>query len=155
MFTHRLLFLLPLATSFLLSCQSQSADEANVISDVPPNIIFLLTDDQRWDAAGFMGNDIVQTPHLDSLAAQGTVFENAYVTTAICAISRASILTGQYASRHGVLDFDTSLSDSAFRQTYPAQLQQAGYYTGFVGKYGIGTLDSVTARQRFRPVVRF
>ncbi len=149
MFTHRLLFLLPLATSFLLSCQSQSADEANVISDVPPNIIFLLTDDQRWDAAGFMGNDIVQTPHLDSLAAQGTVFENAYVTTAICAISRASILTGQYASRHGVLDFDTSLSDSAFRQTYPAQLQQAGYYTGFVGKYGIGTLDSVTARQRF------
>ena len=149
MFTHRLLFLLSVATGFLLGCQPQSAPETNVTSDVPPNIIFLLTDDQRWDAAGFMGNDIVQTPHLDSLADQGTVFENAYVTTAICAISRASILTGQYASRHGILDFDTSLSDSAFQQTYPAQLQQAGYYTGFVGKYGIGTLDSTTARQRF------
>ena len=149
MFIHRLLFLLSVATGFLLGCQQQSASETNVTSDVPPNIILLLTDDQRWDAAGFMGNDIVQTPHLDSLADQGTVFENAYVTTAICAISRASILTGQYASRHGVLDFDTSLSDSAFRQTYPAQLQQAGYYTGFVGKYGIGTLDSTTARQRF------
>ena len=149
MLTHRLLFLLPVATGFLLGCQPQSAPETNVAPDVPPNIVFLLTDDQRWDAAGFMNNDIVQTPHLDSLAAQGTVFENAYVTTAICAISRASILTGQYASRHGILDFDTSLSDSAFRQTYPAQLQQAGYYTGFVGKYGIGTLDSVTARERF------
>jgi arylsulfatase A-like enzyme len=140
---------LPLLLMLTLGCQPQSADETTAISDVPPNIIFLLTDDQRWDAAGFMGNDIVQTPHLDSLAAAGTVFENAYVTTAICAISRASILTGQYASRHGVLDFDTSLSDSAFRQTYPARLQQAGYYTGFVGKYGIGTLDSVTARRRF------
>ncbi len=149
MLTRRFLFLLPLATNLLLGCQPQSAPETELASDVPPNIIFLLTDDQRWDAAGFMGNDIVQTPHLDSLAAQGTVFENAYVTTAICAISRASILTGQYASRHGVLDFGTSLSDSAFRQTYPAQLQQAGYYTGFVGKYGIGTLDSTTARQRF------
>ncbi|MGB3780163.1 MAG: sulfatase [Tunicatimonas sp.] len=149
MLTRRFLFLLPLATNLLLGCQPQSAPETELASDVPPNIIFLLTDDQRWDAAGFMGNDIMQTPHLDSLAAQGTVFENAYVTTAICAISRASILTGQYASRHGVLDFGTSLSDSAFRQTYPAQLHQAGYYTGFVGKYGIGTLDSTTARQRF------
>ena len=149
MLTHRLLFLLPVATGFLLGCQPQSAPETNVAPDVSPNIVFLLTDDQRWDAAGFMNNDIVQTPHLDSLAAQGTVFENTYVTTAICAISRASILTGQYASRHGILDFDTSLSDSAFRQTYPAQLQQAGYYTGFVGKYGIGTLDSVMARERF------
>lgn len=149
MLIHRFLFLLPLAFCFLLSCQPQPAAETDVASDVPPNIIFLLTDDQRWDAAGFMGNDIVQTPHLDSLASKGTVFENAYVTTAICAISRASILTGQYASRHGILDFSTSLSDSAFQKTYPARLQQAGYYTGFVGKYGIGTLDSITARQRF------
>ncbi len=141
-------FLLLIAT-LSVGCQPQPAPEADVTPDVPPNIVFLLTDDQRWDAAGFMGNDIVQTPHLDSLAVAGTVFGNAYVTTAICAISRASILTGQYASRHGILDFDTSLSDSAFQQTYPAQLRQAGYYTGFVGKYGIGTLDSATARQRF------
>ncbi len=149
MLTHRFPFLLPVATCFLLGCQPQPAAETDAASDVSPNIIFLLTDDQRWDAAGFMGNAIVQTPHLDSLAAEGTVFENAYVTTAICAISRASILTGQYASRHKVLDFGTSLSDSVFQQTYPARLQQAGYYTGFVGKYGIGTLDSITARQRF------
>ena len=141
---------LPLASFLLLiGCQPQPVAEAEPASNRPPNIIFLLTDDQRWDAVGFMGNDIVQTPYLDSLAQQGVVFENAYVTTAICAISRATMLTGQYASRHGVIDFRTSLSDSAFQQTYPARLQQAGYYTGFVGKYGIGEMDSVTASQRF------
>ena len=147
--TYCFLILLPMATSLLLGCESQSATDTDTVAEAPPNVIFLLTDDQRGDAAGFMGNDIVQTPHLDSLAAGGVVFKNAYVTTAICAISRASILSGQYARRHGILDFDTSLSDSAFQQTYPAQLRQTGYYTGFVGKYGIGTLDSATAEQRF------
>ena len=115
----------------------------------PPNIIFLLTDDQRWDAVGFMGNDIVRTPHLDSLAARGVVFERAMVTTAICAISRASILSGQYALRHGINDFSTSFTPTAFAQTYPAQLRAAGYFTGFVGKYGIGTLPDSLAEARF------
>jgi arylsulfatase A-like enzyme len=63
----------------------------------PPNIIFILTDDQRWDALGAMGmNDIIQTPHMDTLANQGVMFKNAYVTTAICMASRASIYTGKY-----------------------------------------------------------
>ena len=145
--TYRFFLLLPIFA--FLGCQPEPTNKTDESPKVPPNIIFLLTDDQRWDAAGFMGNDIVQTPHLDSLAARGVVFENAYVTTAICAISRASILSGQYASRHGILDFETSLSDSALAQTYPAQLRQAGYYTGFVGKYGIGTMDSATAEQPF------
>ena len=60
-----------------------------------------------------MGNSIIQTPHLDELARRGILFRNAYVTTAICAVSRASLLTGQYQSRHGINDFNTSLSADA------------------------------------------
>ena len=104
-----------------------------------PNIVFLLTDDQRWDALGFVGNDVIETPNMDELARNGVYFRNAYVTTPICAVSRASILSGQYARRHGIWDFDTSFSGSAFSQTYPMLLRKAGYRIGFIGKFGVGT----------------
>lgn len=106
-----------------------------------PNIIFLLTDDHRWDALGVMGNNIIRTPNLDKLAREGVYFRNAYVTTAICAVSRASILTGQYKSRHGIDDFVTSLDSSALHHTYPILLKKAGYHIGFIGKYGVGKPD--------------
>jgi arylsulfatase A-like enzyme len=64
--------------------------------DQRPNIIFLLTDDQRWDAMHCAGNEIIYTPNLDRLALDGIRFQNAFVTTPICAASRASILTGLY-----------------------------------------------------------
>ena len=67
-----------------------------------PNIIFLLTDDQRWDTLGVNGNPIIRTPNLDRLAREGVRFDNMFVTTSICATSRASFLTGQYARRHGI-----------------------------------------------------
>jgi len=103
-----------------------------------PNLIFLLTDDQRFDALGSMGNRIIQTPRLDRLAAAGVVFDNAFCTTSICATSRASFLTGQYAVRHGIDDFATPLSAEQFEQTFPALLRGAGYRTAFVGKWGLG-----------------
>ncbi len=103
-----------------------------------PNLIFLLTDDQRRDTLGAYGNPIVYTPELDRLAAGGVTFENAFVTTAICMTSRASILTGQYAARHGVWRFDTNLNPEQLAQTYPGALKAAGYRTGFVGKWGVG-----------------
>jgi arylsulfatase A-like enzyme len=106
--------------------------------NTPPNIIFLLTDDHRWDALGVMGNPVIKTPHLDRLAGEGILFTNAYVTTSICAVSRASILSGQYMARHGIDDFNTSFSAEALAQTYPALLKSAGYTIGFVGKYGVG-----------------
>ena len=108
-----------------------------------PNIIFLLTDDQRWDALGAMGNPWIKTPVLDSLALKGTLFKNAYVTTAICCTSRASLLSGQYARRHGIHDFRTPFSDSALHLTYPLILKKAGYRTAFIGKYGIGNEKSL------------
>ena len=64
-----------------------------------PNIIYLMADDQRLDSLGCMGNRIIHTPHIDRMAAQGTTFDNAFVTTAICMTSRACVFTGQYAPR--------------------------------------------------------
>ena len=107
-----------------------------------PNIIFLLTDDHRFDALGAMGNDIIQTPNLDKLANEGVLFTNAYVTTSISCSSRASLLTGQYTSRHGVKDFSTAFSAGNLQNTYPMQLRAAGYKIGFLGKYGVGAYEN-------------
>jgi arylsulfatase A-like enzyme len=103
------------------------------------NILFIFTDDQRWDALGYAGNSIIQTPTLDSLAARGTYFDNAFVTTAICCVSRASVLTGQYARNSGVHDFFTPIE---LETTYPRYLRDGGYYTGFIGKWGTLELDT-------------
>ncbi len=69
----------------------------------PKNVIYVLTDDQRYDELGFM-NPIIETPNMDRMAAEGVHFKNAFVTTALCSPSRASILTGQYMHNHGVVD---------------------------------------------------
>lgn len=104
-----------------------------------PNIIFLLTDDQRWDTLGCYGNKIIHTPHLDALSGRGVTFDRAFVTISICAPNRACIFTGQYAARHGMLEFDKPLAPEQLAQTYPALLKQkGGYRTGFIGKYGVG-----------------
>jgi len=103
-----------------------------------PNIIFFLTDDQRADALGCGGNPIIQTPNIDELAKNGCLFTNAFVTTSICASSRASILSGQYVRRHGINDFSTSFSEEALARTYPLLLRRAGYRIGCIGKYGVG-----------------
>lgn len=103
-----------------------------------PNIVFLLTDDQRWDTLGCYGNTIIHTPHLDALSQRGVTFDRAFVTTSICAPNRACILTGQYCARHGMWFFDRELAPQQLAQTYPALLKRAGYRTGFIGKYGVG-----------------
>jgi arylsulfatase A-like enzyme len=112
-----------------LGCSVCTADER-------PNIIFLLTDDQRWDAAGFMGNTEIKTPHLDKLAADGMVFENHFNTTSICMPSRASIMTGKYEFITGVSFGRGNMKPEDWARTYPMLLREAGYYTGFAGKLG-------------------
>jgi arylsulfatase A-like enzyme len=111
---------------------------AIALADKRPNIVFLFTDDQPQNCLGFQGNKDLKTPHLDGLATRGTYFNNAFITTAICCTSRASILTGQHMRRHGITDFKKPLSEKAFDQTYPALLKEAGYRTGYLGKYAIG-----------------
>lgn len=103
----------------------------------PPNIIFILTDDQRWDALGYTGNEIVRTPEMDRLAREGTYFQNAFVTTPICAASRASILTGMHERTHGYTFQQGPLKDPYIALSYPVRLRQAGYHTGFFGKLGV------------------
>jgi arylsulfatase A-like enzyme len=104
--------------------------------DQRPNILFLLTDDQRFDAVGYV-NDAVLTPHIDKLASTSLRFRNMFVTTPICAISRASIFTGMYGRRHRC-DFATSLSPELASSSYPTLMRRAGYRTAFFGKYGVG-----------------
>ncbi len=111
--------------------------------DKRPNIIFLLTDDQRWDTMGCMGNKIIRTPNMDALAAKGCLFTNCFVTTSICAASRASIFAGQYARRTGIHDFVTNFSPEALAGTYPMLLKADGYRTGFAGKYGVGRSEEM------------
>jgi arylsulfatase A-like enzyme len=82
---------------------------------------------------------VVRTPHVDRLAAEGVVFEHAFVTTSVCPSSRASILLGQYMRRHGIRDFGSPLLPAALEESYPVRLLRAGYRTGFFGKWGIGT----------------
>ena len=103
-----------------------------------PNIIYLMADDQRFDSLQCMGNRIIQTPHIDQMAMQGVVFDNAFVTTAICMTSRACVFTGQYAARHRVWDFSTELTPEQMQSTYLGRLKAAGYRTGFIGKWGVG-----------------
>jgi len=75
------------------SCVSGAGETANPARDGRPNIIVLVTDDQRWDAMGCAGNAIIHTPQMDKLAADGVLFLNNFCTTSICMVSRASILT--------------------------------------------------------------
>ena len=102
-----------------------------------PNILFILTDDQRWDAMGCSGNRIIKTPNMDSLARNGVRFENAFVTTPICAASRASIFTGLHERTHGFTFRTPPLSHNYTQISYPFLLRRAGYQTGFIGKFGV------------------
>ncbi len=104
-----------------------------------PNFIFYLTDDQAYLSLSCTGNAVLKTPAMDRLASEGVFFEKAFVTTSICCCSRASIYTGQHMRRHGIEDFEKPLSAEQLKQTFPVLLRQAGYRTGFLGKYAIGS----------------
>lgn len=103
-----------------------------------PNIIFLLTDDQRADALSIAGNPILQTPHIDKLANDGVRFTEAHVVAPVCMPSRTSFMNGQYERVHQTgFSSPNVLSDAQWDQTYSALLRQQGYHVGFVGKIGL------------------
>lgn len=103
----------------------------------PKNILVILTDDHRYDAMGFMkAQSFGDTPTLDRLAREGVHFRNAFVTTALCSPSRASILTGLYAHQHRVVDNNHPIPPGL--TYYPEYLQTAGYDTAFIGKWHMG-----------------
>ena len=130
---------LRLSVFLLFAIMGSTGPQARAQSAVvPPNIVLLVIDDVRWDAVGVSGNRFVRTPRIDAIAKDGVWFDQARVTTSICMVSRASLLTGQYMSRHGIAAFGRAIPPAAFADTFPARLRGAGYWTGYVGKYGVG-----------------
>jgi N-acetylglucosamine-6-sulfatase len=107
----------------------------------PQNVVLILSDDHRYDFMSFMDQapDFLETPGMDRMAREGAHLRNAFVTTSLCSPSRASILTGQYAHRHGVVDNTTPVPPDV--RFFPQDLQAAGYRTAFIGKWHMGEAD--------------
>ena len=108
-------------------------------ADTRPNIVFLMTDDQRWDTLGCYGRPEFQTVNIDKLASEGVVFDNSYHAVAICMPSRVSLMTGRHFASHNsgfTYPHNDDISKKHLADTYHAKLKAAGYRSGFVGKFG-------------------
>ncbi len=109
---------------------------ADVLAASRPNVLFILCDDIRFDAIGLGGAKHLKTPHIDRLGHEGVYFKNTFCTTSLCSPSRASILSGLYAHKHGVTNNFTEYPEN-FR-SFPMVLQAAGYDTAYIGKWHMG-----------------
>jgi len=121
---------LPLLLILVLGCKSSI--------NIHPNIIFILTDDQRDNTLAAMGNTFVKTPNMDKLIQNGIRFSNTYIAEPVCAPSRVSLFTGMHERVHGI-GFTSSyqLTEEQWEISYPSLLRKNGYFTGFIGKFGI------------------
>jgi arylsulfatase len=133
---HAPLFVLLLAAFVGMSLGCASGTHKGAPDQAPLNIVLLYADDWRHDTLGCAGNLVVQTPSLDALAAGGVRFTHNSVTTAICGVSRATMLTGQWMSRHGNRAFE--MFKTPWSETFPAQLRARGYWVGHIGKWHNG-----------------
>ena len=113
-----------------------------------PNIVFIMTDDQRQDAMSAYGNRILKTPNMDRIANEGIRFTEMFVTNSLCAPSRVSFLTGLYSHAHGVVtngdgpQFYNGPGIRADQRTFVEHLREAGYYTGLVGKWHLKSMPT-------------
>jgi arylsulfatase A-like enzyme len=130
---NKLLALSIIGLSFL-ACNKKTSSKTK---EEKPNIIFILTDDQRWDALGYTGNALAHTPEMDKLAKSGVFFKNTIATTPICAASRASIFSGLQERTHNYSFTSKAMKDEYMEQAFPRVLKQSGYYTGLYGKFGV------------------
>ncbi len=108
----------------------------SALAQSKPNILFVLTDDLRWDAIGIGGNKHVKTPNIDRIGKEGVYFKNMFCTTSLCSPNRASILSGLYAHRHGVVNNFTEYPSGL--KSFPMALQSVGYDTAYIGKWHMG-----------------
>ena len=105
---------------------------------VRPNIVVIVVDDLRWDELGAAGHPWLKTPNIDRLAAEGAYFVNSFHAVPLCSPNRATLLTGQYPSQHGIIDNVARNRLSHRLETFPASLQKIGYETAFLGKWHMG-----------------
>ena len=125
------------ATAVPFAVESAAGQVAHNPSPKPKNVIFILSDDHRYDFMGFLNKPkFLETPNMDRLARQGAYIKYATVSTSLCSPSRASILTGQYAHKHGVVDNNTRVPEGT--RFFPQDLQKAGWQTAFMGKWHMG-----------------
>lgn len=119
----------------------------------PRNVIFILSDDHRYDFMGFLNKPtFLKTPNMDRMAKEGAYLKYAFVTTSLCSPSRASIFTGQYSHRHGVVDNNVDIPEGTV--FFPQYLQKAGYETSFFGKWHMGQ-DTSNPRPGFNKWISF
>ena len=113
--------------------QSVTVPDASTQARTKPNIIFIYSDDHSAEAVSAHGSTITQTPHIDRLATEGAIFENAFCTNSICAPARAVLLTGLNSHHNGIIDNATQLDPTI--PTFPSMLQEVGYQTAMIGKW--------------------
>ena len=136
-YTFRIIFIVFFSAIVL---RVQKVYAGNNKKDTRKNIIFILSDDHRYDAMGFLGKyDFLKTPNMDKLAKEGAYIKNAFVCTSLCSPSRATILTGLYAHEHGVVDNQSPVREDLVY--FPQYLQQTGYETAFIGKWHMGEMQ--------------
>ena len=122
--SKKLIFLISL---FLLSCSK---------NEIKPNLIFILTDEQRYDTSIHYGNDKIITPNINKLGYEGVVFEKAYVAQPVCSPNRSSILTGLYPHQTGVTQNKIPLNEEF--ASFPKLLNDKSYKTSYIGKWHLG-----------------
>ncbi len=140
--THTLIGL-GLLAALMLAGSSSAARRG---SEVPPNVVMIVSDDQAWTDFGFMGHEVIKTPHLDRLAAESAVFPNGYVPTSLCRASLATLLTGLYGHQHKIccndpprgIDRSAMLPFLKNAPTIPRLLQRRGYRSFQTGKFWEG-----------------
>lgn len=143
---YKLIFFLYFAASFLLMgrVDVQSAENRKIVKRAQPNFLFIITDDQRWDALGCVqaeqGDQALfpwfKTPNMDRIAAEGARFRNAFVVHSLCSPSRASFLSGQATHQHLVKHNQNPLPRNI--PTWATSLENAGYETAYFGKWHMG-----------------
>ncbi|MDG1806155.1 sulfatase [Flavicella sp.] len=154
-----------LLSMLLLACEKEEKND-----DKRPNVLFILVDDFGVNDTSFSGSKFYETPHIDSLAAQSTVFTQGYANCRVCSPSRASIMTGQSTARHGVTDWigaksgkqwrdlkrHDKLLPAAYKKELPSKnivlpeaFQNEGYTTFFAGKWHLGGEGSLPENHGF------